>query len=129
MQSLEINPSKENFGQDNSEKLVARLKERFKKQAEQTEVFLDHQKNWNGKLIIAGDFNNTSYSWVYKKISAQKKDAFLMSGSGFGKSYNYWFPLRIDFILTDTSANIHQFETFTEEKNSDHFPIISSVSW
>lgn len=129
LQSLELNPSKENFGQKNSEKVITRLKQRFKQQAEQAEIFLEHQSKWKGKIIVAGDFNNTSYSWVYKKISKNKKDAFIEAGKGFGKTFNYWFPLRIDFILTDKNANIEGFKTFYKEENSDHYPILTKVSW
>lgn len=129
LQSLELNTEKENFGQENSEKLVFRLKERFTMQAAQTEVFLQHQKKWNGKIIIAGDFNNTSYSWVYNQIANDKKDAFLEAGKGFGKTFNYWFPMRIDFILTDENATINSFHTYQEEKNSDHFPILANISF
>jgi vancomycin resistance protein VanJ len=128
LQSLQLNTSKENFGQANSEKLVARLKERFKKQAEQTEIFLAHEKDFKGKKIVAGDFNNTCYSWVYNQISKDKKDAFVEAGSGFGKTFNYWFPMRIDFILTDENAVIYQFNSFSE-KNSDHFPILTKINW
>lgn len=128
LQSLKLNTSKENFGQENSEKLIARLKERFKKQAEQTEVFMAHEKQWKGKKIVAGDFNNTSYSWVYNQILEDKKDTFIEAGKGFGKSFNYWFPMRIDFILTDKNAIVNKFTSFSE-KNSDHFPILSKINW
>jgi vancomycin resistance protein VanJ len=128
LQSLQLNTSKENFGQADSEKLVARLKERFKKQAEQTEIFLAHEKGFKGKKIVAGDFNNTCYSWVYNQISKDKKDAFIEAGSGFGKTFNYWFPMRIDFIFTDENAVINQFNSYSE-KNSDHFPILTKINW
>jgi endonuclease/exonuclease/phosphatase family metal-dependent hydrolase len=128
LQSLEINTSKVNFGQENSEKLITRLKERFKKQAEQTEVFLAHEKEWKGKKIIAGDFNNSSYSWVYNQISKNKKDTFIEAGKGFGKTYNYWFPMRIDFIFSDEGAIINQFKSFSK-KYSDHYPILARINW
>lgn len=128
LQSLQLNTDKENFGQENSEKLIARLKAGFKKQAEQTEVFLEHEKAFKGKKIVAGDFNNTCYSWVYNQISKNKKDAYVAAGIGFGKTYNYWFPMRIDFIFADESAVINQSKSFTE-KNSDHFPITSKINW
>ncbi|SDR84262.1 Metal-dependent hydrolase, endonuclease/exonuclease/phosphatase family [Polaribacter sp. KT25b] len=128
LQSLELNTKMENFGQANPEKLVARLKERFKQQAEQTEIFLAHEKGFKGKKIVAGDFNNTCYSWVYNQIAKNKKDTFVEAGIGFGKTYNYWFPMRIDFILTDENATVNKFTSFSE-KNSDHFPIIAKINW
>jgi len=128
LQSLSISPNKENFGQENSEKLIKTLKTRFKKQAEQTEIFLAHEKTWKGKKIVGGDFNNTSYSWVYSQISENKKDAFIEAGKGFGKTFNYWFPMRIDFILTDNNAIVNKFSSYSE-KNSDHFPILARINW
>ncbi|AUC84500.1 endonuclease [Polaribacter sp. ALD11] len=127
-ESLRIKPNEENFGQENSEKLIKRISTSFKKQAEQTDLFLKHEQQWKGKKIICGDFNNTAYSWMYHEVSKNKKDAFIEAGKGFGKSYNYWFPLRIDFILTDENAIINQFSTFSEEF-SDHFPIQSKINW
>ncbi|MCI2227990.1 endonuclease/exonuclease/phosphatase family protein [Polaribacter sp. MSW13] len=128
LESLKINTQKENFGEKDSGKLIARLGRSFKKQALQTEQFIAHEKQWKGKKIICGDFNNTAYSWVYHKISKNKKDAFIEAGKGFGKTYNYWFPMRIDFILTDETAIINKFSTFSE-KYSDHFPIQSKINW
>lgn len=128
LQSLELKTDKENFGEVNSQKLIARLEQGFKKQAAQTEVFLEHEKKWKGKKIVAGDFNNTSYSWVYNQISKNKKDTFIEAGEGFGKTYNYWFPMRIDFILTDSTAIVNQFHSFFEN-NSDHFPILAKINW
>ncbi len=128
LQSLSIKPNKENFGEENSQKLIKGLKVNFKKQAYQTALFLTHEKQWRGKKIVCGDFNNTAYSWVYNQISKNKKDAFLEAGKGFGKTFNYFFPMRIDFILTDKSANINHFKTYSE-KFSDHFPISTRINW
>lgn len=126
LQSLSINPDKEYFGEENNQKLLIRFQTSFQKQASQTEQFLAHEKNWKGKKIILGDFNNTAYSWVYRKIKSDKKDAFLEAGSGFGKTFNYPFPMRIDFILTSKDFEINQFKTF-DEKFSDHFPILARI--
>lgn len=127
-ESLRINPNEENFGEKNSEKLIESIAGSFKKQAAQTVLFLKHEQQWKGKKIVCGDFNNTAYSWIYHTISRNKKDAFIESGKGFGKTYDYLFPLRIDFILTDNNAIINQFLTFSE-KYSDHFPIQAKISW
>ena len=128
LQSLNIKPEKENFGEKDSQKLIQSLKYRFKLQAQQVDVFLAHEKQWKGKKIVCGDFNNTAYSWVYNQISKNKKDAFLEAGKGFGKTFNYWFPMRIDYILTDENTIVNQFKNFSE-KYSDHYAIAASVSW
>ena len=128
LESLKINPNKENFGEKSSERLFKRLSDGFKKQATQTELFLAHEQNWIGKKVICGDFNNTSYSWAYRQISSDKKDAYIEAGNGFGKSFNYFFPMRIDFILTDEKSEINQFKTF-KVKYSDHYPILARINW
>jgi len=128
LQSLNISPDKENFGQENSEKLIEILKSRFKKQAVQTELFLAHEQKWKGKKIVCGDFNNTAYSWVYNQISQNKKDAFIEAGKGFGKTFKYPFPMRIDFIFSDNNASINQFNSYSE-KFSDHYPILARINW
>ena len=128
LQSLNIKPNKENFGKENSKKLIDNLKSKFKQQAEQTDLFLAHEQNWKGKKIVCGDFNNTAYSWVYNQISEDKLDTFAEAGKGFGKTFNYWFPMRIDFILTDNSAIINQYKSYNE-KYSDHFPISARINW
>lgn len=128
LQSLKLKTDKENFGQENSEKLVTTLEDGFIKQVSQTKVFLEHEKNWSGKKIISGDFNNTSFSWVYTQISKGKKDTFIEAGKGFGKTFDYRFPMRIDYILTDKSAETLEFSSFNQ-KNSDHFPIIAKINW
>ena len=127
-ESLRINPNQENFGEKNSEKLIERVSKSFKKQALQVEVFLKHEKKWTGKKIVCGDFNNNSYSWMYHEISKNKKDTFIEAGKGFGQTYNYWFPMRIDFILTDENAIVNQFSNYLE-KYSDHYPIQARINW
>ncbi|WP_299061116.1 endonuclease/exonuclease/phosphatase family protein [uncultured Polaribacter sp.] len=128
LESLRLKTDEENFGQQNSEKLLERVRNSFKIQATQTEQFLNHEKKWKGKKIICGDFNNTSYSWVYNQIAKNKKDAHIETGKGFGKTFDYWFPMRIDFILTDENAIINKFSSFSE-KYSDHFPIQAKINW
>jgi vancomycin resistance protein VanJ len=128
LESLKINPNKEYFGEKTSERLLVRLQATFKQQAVQTELFLAHEANWKGKKIICGDFNNTAYSWVYNKIRSGKKDAFTEAGKGFGKTFDYPFPMRIDFILTSQEIEINLFKTF-KEKFSDHFPILARINY
>jgi len=128
LESLKIDPDKNNLGSENKEKLIKRVSNSFKKQGFQVGKILEHQQNYRGKEILCGDFNNTAYSWVYKNLSEGKKDAFLEAGKGFGKSFNYPFPMRIDFILADENIEINQFNTYSV-KYSDHFPILARINW
>ncbi|MEN8857480.1 MAG: endonuclease/exonuclease/phosphatase family protein [Flavobacteriaceae bacterium] len=126
LESLKINPDKQNFGEKNSDRLLRRIKASFQKQAAQVEQFLAHEKEWKGKKIICGDFNNTAFSWVYRQIKKDKQDAFKIAGKGMGKTFNYLYPMRIDFILPDNNFDVNNFKTFDVEY-SDHFPILARI--
>ena len=127
LESLKMNTSQENFGTKNSDKLLEKMEASFQKQAKQVELFLQHEKKWDGKKILCGDFNNTAFSWVYRELSNEKQDAFKEAGKGLGKTFNYWFPLRIDFILTDANFDINNFKTFNVPY-SDHYPILARLN-
>jgi len=128
LESLSINPKKDYFNQENSEKLKIRVEKAFKKQANQTELIVKHQEKTTYKSVICGDFNNTAFSWVYNKLKKGKNDAFEVAGKGFGKTYNYTFPMRIDFILTDEEIEINNFKTF-DVFYSDHYPIMTRLNF
>tara|TARA_R110001632_G_scaffold80454_2_gene179891 strand:- start:7425 stop:8441 length:1017 start_codon:yes stop_codon:yes gene_type:complete len=126
LESLKINPDKQNFGEKDSDRLLRRMKASFQKQASQVEQFLAHEKLWEGKKIVCGDFNNTAFSWAYRQIAKNKQDAFKEAGKGLGKTFNYMYPLRIDFILPDNNFEVNNFKTF-DVQYSDHFPILASI--
>ena len=43
-----------------------------------------------------------------------------------GKTFNYLYPMRIDFILPDNNFDVNNFKTFDVEY-SDHFPILARI--
>lgn len=126
LESFKLNPDKENFGEEDSDKLVARMKVAFKKQGNQTQQFLKHQEKWTGKTMVCGDFNNTAFSWVYREIAKNKVDAFTEAGKGMGSTFNNNYPLRIDFILPDQNFQVTSFKTFRLDY-SDHYPILATI--
>ena len=86
----------------------------------------------NGSIfpeIICTDLNNNAFSKSYRALSKGMKDSFLAKGSGFGATYQFpYFPLRIDFILTDPKMKTISFKTHSV-KLSDHKPISVSIEW
>jgi len=124
LESLKINPQKESLTQENSEILKIRVENAFKKQANQATLLLEHQQKSKYTSIIAGDFNNNAFSWVYNKLKTDKNDAFEIAGKGFGNTYDYKFAFRIDFILTDKNLEVNNYKTYPV-KYSDHFPIMA----
>ena len=128
LQSSGINTKVENFKKENSEKLFNRVVKTFKLQQSQAELFLNHKEKSPYKMIICGDFNNTSYSYVYRKIKGDLVDTFEEAGNGFGRTFDFdYFPVRIDFILVDDSFRVKRFLP-VDDHLSDHFPILTKVS-
>jgi len=129
-ESLHINPDVKKLSEQNTERLVKRIGERFEMQQQQAELILKHQKKCVHKKIVLGDFNNTAYSYIYKQFKNEGyQDAFELSGSGFGKTFDFkFFPLRIDFILVDENMGVAEFSNI-KDKYSDHYPIKATISW
>ncbi len=128
LESMRINPKVEDLNTEDSERLFNRVGKTFKMQQFQTELFLMHKKQCHYKMIICGDFNNTAFSYVYRKIKGNLNDTFKEAGNGFGRSYDFkFFPVRIDFILADKEFAVNGFKTF-DDRYSDHYPIMTTLS-
>lgn len=130
LQSINISPQiNESIDEEKSKMIVNRLSEGFKQQQLQSELILSHMEDFKGKKIVCGDMNNTAFSYTYKNVKADMKDAFVEAGKGFGKTYNYsYYPARIDYILIDEIFEVKEFVTFTDFNNSDHFPIMARLN-
>lgn len=127
LQSMRIDANVDKLKQEDSERLLKRVERTFEMQQSQTELFLLHKKECPYKMIICGDFNNTSFSYVYKEIRGDLNDAFKEAGNGFGRTYGFkFFPIRIDFIFSDPSFEVKHFKTF-DNKYSDHYPVSAII--
>ncbi len=127
LQSMRIDANVEKLKQEDSERLLRRVERTFEMQQFQTELFLLHKEQCSYKMIICGDFNNTSFSYVYKELRSDLVDAFKESGNGFGRTYDFkFFPVRIDFIFSDPSFKVKSFKTF-DNHYSDHYPISATI--
>ncbi len=128
LQSSGINADVENLKNENSERLLKRVAKTFKMQQSQADLFISHKDKSPHKIIICGDFNNTPYSYVYRKVKGNLVDAFEEAGNGFGRTFDFkYFPVRIDFILVDESFKVNGFKNH-EQKLSDHYPISAKVN-
>ncbi|WP_432223038.1 endonuclease/exonuclease/phosphatase family protein [Flavobacterium sp. TMP13] len=136
LQSIKISPDvneiSENIDVINQEKsnlLLSRIGKAFKQQQQQAEIFKEHKKECKYKMIICGDMNNSPFSYVYRNIKGSLKDSFEEAGEGFGATYKFkYYPARIDYIFADYSMKVKKFESFSDFENSDHFPIIATLS-
>lgn len=126
LQSYTIKPniSKLEIEKEKSKRVFLGMGQTFVRQQEQMEMVLDLIRNSSHKTVIMGDFNNTAYSYIYRKLkSVGFNDAYKEEGNGFGRTYDFdYFPLRIDYIFPEEGLETITFETL-EVPYSDHFPI------
>jgi exonuclease III len=129
MASLRMDPDKSYLGHKDSEKLLKRTRNSFKLQQDQIELLNSSVKKNKYKVILAGDMNNTAYSWAYKNIKNNFQDSFIEAGNGFGRTYEFKkFPLRIDYIFVDQKIKILNHKSF-DQKYSDHYPLIAELEF
>ena len=98
-------------------------------QQQQAEIFKEHKKDCPYPIIICGDMNNSAFSYVYRNIKGKLKDSFEEAGKGFGATYKFrYYPARIDYIFADNTMKVKKFESFPDFENSDHYPIMATLS-
>jgi vancomycin resistance protein VanJ len=91
----------------------------------QAKMLLEHISKTENPCIIAGDFNDTPFSHVYKILSSDRSDSFLECGNGIGTTYVGALPgLRIDFVLGDKDKIQFCSHRVLQTSYSDHNPIL-----
>ncbi|MEM0542092.1 endonuclease/exonuclease/phosphatase family protein [Flavobacterium sp. j3] len=137
LQSIKISPDVNEIqehvdviDQNKSQQLFTRIRDAFKKQEQQTEVLVNHKKECTYPVIICGDMNNSAFSYVYRNIKSDLNDCFEEAGTGFGQTYKFkYYPARIDYIFASKSMKVKSFRSFTEFNYSDHYPIMTRLSF
>ena len=125
----EISENIEEINKTKSQMMFKRISVAFGKQQRQAEIIMNHKKDCEYPIIICGDLNNSSFSYVYRSIRGKLNDTFEDAGTGFGKTYNFkLYPARIDYIFADERMKVKSFESFSDFDNSDHFPIMARLS-
>ena len=127
-ESLRIAANVTTLQQQNSERLLKRVGSAFVKQEKQALLLKSHIQNSLHPVIIAGDFNNRSSSYLYRQILDDRLDAFLEVGEGVGATFNFDFlPIRIDFLFSDREWEPVFFDSY-KVNFSDHYPILGKFS-
>lgn len=128
LQSLRIDPNLEKLTEDDAQRIFKGVGNTFKRQQFQAELFRLHKNKSPYKTVVGSDLNNTAFSYAYKEIKDNLVDNFKAAGNGFGRTYHFkFFPIRIDFILTDPEFTVNSFKTY-DVLYSDHYPIMSKIS-
>lgn len=129
LKSIGITASMSALQEGGKEKLIGRLTTAFEIQTSQVDAILKHRENSPYPVIIAGDFNNTAFSYIYNQLTEGMNDAYAECGSGLGTTFDFdGFPLRIDYILAQKNMEVLSFKTI-EKTFSDHQPIMATLGW
>ncbi len=129
LQSLGIIPRVSFLQESDNEKLRKRVSGAFEKQQQQVEAILKHKNQTDHPVIICGDFNNTPFSYSYRKLKEDMQDAFRERGNGLGTTYKFeHYPMRIDYIFASEGLDVLSFDTM-KKTFSDHYAIRATVGW
>jgi endonuclease/exonuclease/phosphatase family metal-dependent hydrolase len=91
---------------------------------DQAQLLLQTISNSPHPVLLAGDLNETPYSYTYHQLNQVLDNSFEKAGSGFGFTYNGYIPfLRIDNLFADRQFEVRIFETHNHVPYSDHFPV------
>lgn len=108
-------------------RLGGKLKNAFIKRSDQVLKIKEHAAQCPYPYIISGDFNDTPSSYAVNQMAKGLKNAFRVSGSGFGRTYNGDFPnYQIDYIMASQQFEIYNYRII-EKKLSDHYPVMSDM--
>lgn len=113
------------LSQEETEKMFLNLGRRFALQQSQVEIFDKHREKSPYPTLVCGDFNNTAFSYLYRKIKSDNlQDSFQEQGKGLGRTFNFpYFPFRIDYIFVDTLYQVSGHKVHSDIHYSDHFPV------
>lgn len=128
LQSFGIKPELDKMEKEHSKRVFKGMGQTFVRQQDQLEIVLEVIRESPHRVVLAGDFNNTPYSFIYRKIRSHGMvDAFKEKGNGFGRTFDFdYFPLRIDYIMAEESIRAIDFEV-SELPYSDHFPVKATL--
>jgi len=95
--------------------------------AGQANMVAMEMRDSNLPCIVAGDFNDVPYSYVYNTMMGENMvDGFKECGKGFMSTYRGKKPVRIDYIMHDKSMRGSTYYT-KDLTYSDHIPVFMSI--
>jgi len=111
----------------NSKTIFSKLKRGFVNRSIQANTIRQQINETEHPVIFCGDFNDIPNSYTYFTVRGNLKDAFLIKGSGIGRTFNsIASTLRIDYILASKEFSVLQFKRFVRSL-SDHYMLLADL--
>jgi len=108
--------------------VLKKLRDAFRKRSYQALKVKEYTDISPYKVILCGDFNETSCSFLYHELTQKLSDSYLNIHPGMQSTFAGKIPFqRIDYILTDPSINV-RFTKILHAPGSDHYPVVSTFS-
>jgi endonuclease/exonuclease/phosphatase family metal-dependent hydrolase len=93
-------------GWNSYQRMIRRMRLGWRIQLRQLAHFQEHLGQRYRHVLIAGDFNNVPYGYVYNQLSRGMTDAWRASGQGAGFTFRQGLlRFRIDHVLTGPNLN------------------------
>lgn len=110
-----------------SRNIVYKMRKAFRNRGQQADMIRPLVDSSQYPEILTLDMNDVPASYAYWQLRADRKDAFLESGFGIGRTFVALAPtLRIDYIFANPAFEILQMEV-GQVRYSDHLPIIADL--
>ncbi len=107
--------------------LLKRFEVAYEEKAKEIDTLSKLIKMSPHKVMVCADMNDPASSYAYHELTEKLEDAFVESGSGYGKTYAGKLPLlRIDYILHDEKISSFNYKTI-HRNLSDHYPVMCEV--
>ncbi len=108
---------------------LRRYRDVYRLRAAEVEALASHIDAEELPVIVLGDFNDTAYTWSFKRLRGDRADAFNVAGAGSGHTYRSDKPfVRIDFALVDEAWDVVDAEV-PDVRFSDHRPLVVRLRW
>jgi endonuclease/exonuclease/phosphatase family metal-dependent hydrolase len=109
---------------------LTQFKQTMITRTKQTRLLNDFIDDSPYPIIVAGDFNETPYSYNHRVLKKKLTNSFEASGAGLGSTLAKGFlPIRIDHQYFSEALEVGDFTVGQSISLSDHFPIMARYSF